>query len=199
MGVFDNYIEKNGQIVDNGWIKWFHAGIADEPETLRLCMRIFALIFGHCLNCTALSGCYFVKSQMPKNTVENNLGLLHESCHCQAISISKPIFDVSTYCSIEKFTGYIFAEKGLKNGKAALFKLLGFDIDDSYLLKLEFEKQAKTKYLEGEYTLGKLDRFGQNINITVKMSSEIKQNISFVSGWKVHPLGYITCNTPLGG
>jgi hypothetical protein len=54
--------------------------------------------------------------------------------------------------------------------------------EDSYSLKLEFKKQAKYNYLNGEYTLGKLDRFGQNINITVMMRSAIRQNISFVSG-----------------
>lgn len=117
MSVFDNYIEKNGEVVDSGWIKWCHIGIPDEPETLRNVMRIFALIFGHCLNCSALSGCYFVKSQMPKNIDQNSTGLLHEKCNCQANEIWKPLHEVNVYCPIEKFTAYIFADKGKANGR----------------------------------------------------------------------------------
>ena len=30
-------------------------------------------------------------------------------------------------------------------------------------------------------------------------NSVTKQNIKLVTGWMIHPLGKITCNTPLGG
>jgi len=62
MGVFENYKEVNGKIRDVGWIEWVHPGIPNSPEIARWLARIFAMIFGHCLNCTALSGCkrYFI-------------------------------------------------------------------------------------------------------------------------------------------
>lgn len=43
----------------DGWVKWFHVGIPDEPEWQRQIARAVAMIFGHCMECTALSGCYF--------------------------------------------------------------------------------------------------------------------------------------------
>ena len=39
----------------------------------------------------------------------------------------------------------------------------------------------------------------QRISITITVDSATKQNIKLVTGWMVHPLGKITCNTPLGG
>ena len=30
MGIFDNFIYKDGKIVDNNWVKWFHWGVPDE-------------------------------------------------------------------------------------------------------------------------------------------------------------------------
>lgn len=37
----------------DGWGKWFHAGIPDEPEWQRQIARAVAMIFGHCMECTA--------------------------------------------------------------------------------------------------------------------------------------------------
>ena len=66
-------------------------------------------------------------------------------------------------------------------------------------MKTEFDVQAKQKYLNGDYEIGKLDEYGQRISITITVDSATKQNIKLVTGWMVHPLGKITCNTPLGG
>ena len=30
MSLFENFVYKNGEIVDNSWVKWFHFGIPDE-------------------------------------------------------------------------------------------------------------------------------------------------------------------------
>ncbi len=30
MGIFDNFVYKNGEIIDNSWVKWVHWGIPDE-------------------------------------------------------------------------------------------------------------------------------------------------------------------------
>lgn len=45
------------------------------------------------------------------------------------------------------------------------------------------------------YILGKLDKYGQRITITINLRNGVKMK----SGWLVHPLGVITCTTPLGG
>lgn len=67
--------------------------------------------------------------------------------------------------------------------------------EDSEYLKSEYEKQAEEQYLKGNYILGKLDRYGQRITITIYLRNGVKMQ----SGWLVHPLGLITCTTPLGG
>lgn len=45
----------------------------------------------------------------------------------------------------------------------------------------------------------KLDKYGQRINIPIIVINEYGRRIEFISGWMLHPMGLITCNTPLGG
>ena len=35
MGIFDNFVYKDGKIVDNNWVKWFHWGVPDEESKER--------------------------------------------------------------------------------------------------------------------------------------------------------------------
>ena len=194
MSVF-NFKEFNGQIVDNNWVEWRHAAIPNKPEAERWVMRILAMLFYHCLNCTALSGCYF-----PIFNIPGDLKMLHLYCDCSLknITINKVKSDVMAVCPLEKFTKYIFADKYADNGKRDLFYMMGFNILDSYELKLEYEKQAKQKYIEGDFRLVKLDKFGQNINITINLKNKKGREVEFISGWKVFPEGLLNCNTPLG-
>jgi len=197
MGVFENYKEVNGIIKDIGWIEWVHPGIPNSPEITRWIARIFAMIFGHCLNCTALSGCYFAKFNMPGTGSE----MLHPQCHCQTSEISLQILKqkVCAICPIEKFTNYIFSNNYIQNGKKKLFETLGFKLEDSYFLKQQYENQATQKYMNGDYVLKSLDMYGQNINITIDLIGKNGRIVQFVSGWKVYPEGLLNCNTPLGG
>ena len=75
--------------------------------------------------------------------------------------------------------------------------MLGFNIEDSHELKREFEKQAKEKYMLGDYTLKNLDIYGQNINISIVINKN-GRSVEFKSGWKVYPEGLLNCNTPMG-
>lgn len=80
-----------------------------------------------------------------------------------------------------------------------MFERLGFDIYDAYLLKSEYEGQAKQKYARGDYKLGKLGNYGQAIRIDIVLTSKIGRSVKFVSGWMIYPNGLINCNTPLRG
>jgi len=42
MGVFENYKEIDGRVVDTSFIQWIHEGIPNEPESVRLLLRIWA-------------------------------------------------------------------------------------------------------------------------------------------------------------
>ncbi|MBO4939690.1 MAG: hypothetical protein J6D30_01490 [Clostridia bacterium] len=195
MGVFDHFVYKNGEIVDNSWVKWFHWGVPDEEGKEREEARKRLKGLGHCSPCTVLSGCYFVKSKLPEKLAEGD-GLLHPYCDCSLKGILNPI--IKAYCAIGKFSGYVFSDKYAENGKKALFESFGYTIEDSEWLKAEYERQAKQKYLNGDYIVRGLDpQYGQDINMVIELTTPMGRNVQFISGWKVHPLGLITCNTPL--
>ncbi len=48
---------------------------------------------------------------------------------------------------------------------------------------------------------GVSDKEGErrNINISIIITNKNDRQVEFISGWMIHPLGLITCNTPLGG
>lgn len=176
----------------DGWIKWFHADIPDEPEWKREIVRAIAALFGHCMECTALSGCYFKDdiSRCPEHP-------RHTNCDCKKINTAAP--RAVAYCDINKFIGYIFSDKYASNGKRHLFEQLGFTDQDSEFLKSEYERQAGEKYISGNYKLGKIDSNGPRMNIEINFNHPDRGLVSFVSGWMIRPNGHITCNTPLGG
>lgn len=187
MSLFERLIMPIGDKPANGWVKWKHSGIPDEEGKYREDAREDAYVNKHCKVCTVLSGDYFPAFNMPQ----------YPYCDCLLLSISKPNSQIKSYCDIRKFTYYIFVPEN-SNGKTKLFSDWGFTIEDSDYLKTEFEKQSKLKYLNGDYVLGKLNEYGQRITINIKLKSPLKDDIILKTGWMVRPLGYITCNTPIG-
>ena len=178
--------------VFGNWAKWYHEGIPDGPADVRENERKKAKTQGHCLKCTAMSGCYFIDGTKTFPMYPH-----HPHCHCEKQHISPQT--VTANCRIEKFKGYIFAEKYAYKGKKALFEdKYGYTIDDSDYLKKEYDRQAKEKYMSGDYVLGKLDEEGQRITIDVILKTPLKGTATVKSGWMVRPNGLITCNTPLG-
>ena len=67
MSLFENFVYKNGEIVDNSWVKWYHFSVPDEEGAAREKIRRQLRDMGHCMACSSLSGCFFVKSRLPKN------------------------------------------------------------------------------------------------------------------------------------
>ena len=81
-----------------------------------------------------------------------------------------------------------------------MFESWGYTINDAHWLQSEMERQAREKYISGEYELGKLNAYGQRISIIIEIPNKARGGtISFVSGWMVHPNGEISLNTPYGG
>ena len=71
---------------------------------------------------------------------------------------------------------------------------------DSENLKKEFEKQAKLAYSVGDYELGRLNDYGQKINIEIELKRKNKrESVTFTSVWMVYPNGKILLITPYGG
>ena len=185
------------KIVDGRWVKWFHFQVPDKEGKEREGRRNDLESKGHCKPCTALSGCYFLRRKLPKKKADG-AGLLHPNCDCGLEPIPKAAREITAVCPIEKFTEYIFGEKYRSNGKMDLFLSLGFSFEDSEYLKAEFEKQAREKYLSGDYEFGKLNNFGQRITMAITVDSKTRKGIKFGTGWMIHPLGKIVCTTPQG-
>jgi hypothetical protein len=78
-----------------------------------------------------------------------------------------------------------------------LFESWGYSIIDSEELKNVIEKQARLSYSVGEYDLGKLNEYGQRINVVIELKRKNKEgSITFRSGWMVYPNGRIVLTTP---
>ena len=68
------------------------------------------------------------------------------------------------------------------------------------IFKKEIEKQANLAYSVGDYELGKLDKYGQRINIAITLKRKDKNEyVTFRSGWMTYPNGRIALTTPYGG
>ena len=173
--------------VSGDWAQWYHEGIPDEPEKVRENKRRESATKGHCLDCTAMSGCYFIDGEKTFPKYPH-----HPNCHCK--KFKKSPHAVTAFCNLDKFTGYSFTD----SEKGPFMEKLGFTVDYSEYLKSEFERQAKEKYISGDYILGKLNQHGQRINIKVTVFNKFNQEKYFITGWMVRPNGLITCNTPFG-
>ena len=90
--------------------------------------------------------------------------------------------------------------RGSTHQKEKLFKAWGYTVEDAAWLQEELEKQAVYKYSTGQYTLGRLNKDGQRINIRIDLDRKDGSGpVSFVSGWMVQPNGTLKLNTPYGG
>lgn len=174
MNVFKDLIrvDKNGNFILNQWIEWNHLFIPNKPEWLRIFLRNLISLLGHCMKCTALDGCYLVTRNMPELP-------LHFRCDCNKVNISFPLVksNANTECDIRKFTEYIFKDTLTSKGKNKIFYDLGFTINDSKYLQMEYNQQALNQYLNGNYVLKNLDKRGQRLAIPITFNET-----SFYSG-----------------
>ena len=76
----------------------------------------------------------------------------------------------------------------------------GYTAKDARWLQEEIERQARKKYVSGEYTLGKLNWNGQRISIRITIPrKDGSGDVSFITGWLVEPCGNLRLTTPYGG
>ena len=162
------------------WFRWTHHS---EGNT-------------HCEECLKLDGCWFPEGKIPQWPH-------HPFCHCTLDPIDYVIvlMNVVAKSDYSKFDPYLFNTTGLyTHTKEKLFAQWGYTVDDARWLQAEMERQAREKYLSGEYTLGKLNDKGQRISIRISiLRRDIGEIVSFVTGWMVYPDGRIQLTTPYGG
>jgi filamentous hemagglutinin len=109
-------------------------------------------------------------------------------------------FKIQIAIDIRKFSDYIFTAKS--GGKDTVFRSLGYTAKDSEALVQIWQTQAAEKFSKGEYTLGKVDQYGQRINIEIVLPGKVEAigKTSYLkSGWMIQPEGGIKLNTPFSG
>lgn len=179
--------------VSGDWAMWYHEGIPDGPEEVREEKRRKAATEGHCLDCTSMSGCYFIDGEKTFPKYPH-----HDNCHCKKFK-RKPVTVKAGFVT-DKFRGYVFSEKYVYKGKVDVFiNDYGYTIADSDYLLSEYMRQAREKYISGDYVLGLLDEFGQHITIEIVLYTPWSGRVAIKTGWMVRPNGLITCNTPFSG
>ncbi len=190
MGMFDySIVTHNGKVFFNNWIEWQEINLPTEPKWFRIIIQGILSFFGHCGECIAIGGCYFVDRNMPEQP-------LHPKCHCGKLSIAidKVSANINANCPLEKFINYIFTDDTKSKGKKSLFESLGYTRENSMQLKFDYENQAREQYLKGLYELDTLDEYGQRINIEIDLNGH-----KILSGWMLEPKGKIRNITPFGG
>ena len=162
------------------WVRWTHHNEGSS----------------HCEECLSLDGCWFLGNNVP-------IAPHHPHCHCtlDPVDCSLVESNVATYSDYGKFDPYLFnTRNGYTHNKEKLFAKWGYTVEDAQWLQAEIEKQAREKYLSGDYELGKLNGRGQRISIRIVIPNRNGvTNVSFLTGWMVKPDGKIRLVTPYGG
>ena len=194
------YPWKTADKVPANYIKKWFASISKEtktPVTTQLVKWIHNFVGSiHCFRCVRLNDCCFNSSNMPEIP-------LHDRCHCytESIPYNQVLAEAKSESDYSKFDPYLFnRDNKYTHGKEKLFEKWGYTIDDAKWLQAEIERQGREKYIAGNYVLGKLDLWGQRINITIEIQRKDTGGIvSFEAGWMLKPNGKIILNTPYGG
>lgn len=150
----------------------------------------------HCKTCLKLDKCWFSDDNKPKAPQ-------HFFCHCvtRPIDYNVVINMATAKSDYTKFNPYLFnPDNKYPHNKQDLFESWGYTIQDSAWLQETIEEQGLEKYINGDYSLGKLDKNGQRIDIRVEIPRKDREGtVSFITGWMVYPNGHIQLNTPYGG
>ena len=148
----------------------------------------------HCAVCLNMNGCC-----LPVDIIENKMKFpFHEKCHCYVVPANN--LEITAESPLSKFEGYVFNEKIKRNNKSKLFLEWGFHVEDSPYLCQELSEQSEKLFAKAFFELGRLDAYGQRIDIRVKLQRKDRfEVVSFVSGWMLYPDGKIFLVTPYGG
>lgn len=176
------FLEANAFVDDPStrWVEWEHIS---KGRT-------------HCETCLRLDRCWFLKAKTPKVPQ-------HPRCHCmtRTIPYSTVVSRAKAQSAYSKFVPFLFdTNREYNHGKERLFALWGYTVKDAEWIQHEIERQGYYKYISGEYSLKKLDKHGQHIDIRIELNRKNEPGmVSFISGWMVYPDGTIRLATPYGG
>lgn len=195
MGIFDNVMNEINFLI-YGTSPWIMRkatsgldiekcnGVASEDTETNTCAL-----------CVAVNKCIFISDA-------NKMPLLpqHPNCRCKIEQIPPlKIEDVALDFPMEgKILKYMF----FNESKKKLIEDWGYQIEDAEEVYKEILRQAKEKYVKGEYVLGFHNQYGQRITIEIILKGKrdkIGKNYINKTGWMVYPNGKLHNNTPIIG
>ena len=95
-----------------------------------------------------------------------------DDCHCtlDPIPYTIVVSNAAAHSAYSKFDPYLFNTRGEhSHGKDKLFHEWGYTVVDAFWLQKEIERQAREKYVSGNYELGRLNFAGQRIRIRIEI------------------------------
>lgn len=107
---------------------------------------------------------------------------LHKNCDCYLTKVKSADVKTSAFPNViwENSPNIFLPTVKKSKGKLANFESLGYNKNDSNILKEEYEKQALDEYLSGNYTLKDLDKNGQRLAIAISLKGK-----RFFTGWMI--------------
>jgi hypothetical protein len=104
---------------------------------------------------------------------------------------------VTATADVAKFNAYAFV-----TDKSPVFGSYGYTVEDSQELANLYAQQAAQKFAAGDYTLGKLDQYGQRITIQIDLpgiGAAAGRSTVLNSGWMIESSRSIRLLTPFAG
>ena len=186
MSVFDKAAEKLLHLSKNDANAWVKR-INDSSKDIRFCKGQAAedSVTRTCALCVALNRTIFKKNNKPE--------YFHPHCKCEWKQIE--LREVTLDFPIEKITQYLLVHPS----KSKLMNSWGYTMEDAQEIYNTIAENAKNQYLNGEYTLGRLNENGQRIEIKCILNGKKDksgQTYRFITGWMVYPNGMLHNNTP---
>ena len=82
--------------------------------------------------------------------------------------------------------------------KRQAVEIWGYSVEDAHWLQEEIERQGRAHFLSGNYTLGKLNLFGQRLNIRVEIPRKDGRGVvSFITGWPARLMEKLNFTRPM--
>ena len=135
--------------------------------------------------------------QISKDRTIKNAFKLYDSNIVEGVLI--PSTTRMTAC-ISSQVGCSLTCKFCATGK--LERLRNLNADEIYDQVVLIKNQAAEKYSKGDYTYGKVDKYGQRINIEIKLKGKdaaSNKTCQIISGWMIQNDGSIKLITPFSG
>lgn len=171
-------------IADDCWVKRINTSPLDIEKCEGQAIRDAST--NTCELCVALNKTIFWNSNKPE--------YYHPNCRCK--NIRTELKDITFDFPMRKITNYLFFDEN----KYAMMRSMGYDIQNAEEVYNLIEHNVRKEFLNKNYALKLLDKYGQRIEINYVIYGEKGHNCKKYivhTGCVVWPNGKIKIATPL--